>query len=81
MELHVSPAGQVRCLYGEAIDLGQLGTLSITRGSHVEPAAGGRWTADVAPVGGPVLGPFPHRSEALAAERQWLVTCWLFPTG
>ena len=81
MELHVAPAGQVRCLYDEAIDLGQLGTLSITRGSYVEPAADGRWTADMAPVGGPVLGPFPHRSEALAAERHWLERHWLFPSS
>ena len=81
MELHVSPNGQVRCLYGEAIDLGQLGTLTITRGSHVEPTADGRWRADMGPVGGPVLGPFLHRSEALAAERQWLERHWLFPAG
>jgi hypothetical protein len=80
MELHISPTGQVRCLYGEAIDLSQLGTLSIARGSHVEPADDGRWTADMGPVGGPVLGPFPHRSEALAAERQWLNAHWLFPS-
>jgi len=25
------------------------------------------------PVGGPVLGPFKNRTEALAAERGWLV--------
>jgi hypothetical protein len=80
MELNVSLTGQVRCLYGEAIDLSQLGTLSIARGSHVEPEADGRWTADMGPVGGPVLGPFPHRSEALAAERQWLEAHWLFPS-
>ena len=81
MELNVSPTGQVRCLYDEAIDLGQLGTLSITRGAHVEPAADGRWTADMAPVGGPILGPFSHRSEALAAERHWLEANWLFPSS
>ena len=69
MELQVSPTGQVRCLNDEAIDLGQLGALSITRSAHVAPAADGYWRADMAPVGGPVLGPFPHRSEALAAER------------
>ena len=33
----------------------------------------------MASVGGPVLGPFPHRSEALTAERQWLKSNWLFP--
>ena len=28
--------------------------------------------ADMAPSGGPVLGPFPSRAEALAAEAAWL---------
>lgn len=28
--------------------------------------------ADITPVGGPVLGPFERRSEAVAAELQWL---------
>ena len=42
---------------------------SITRASHVEPDAEGRWLADLTPVAGPVLGPFDLRSEALAAEQ------------
>lgn len=42
------------------------------RASHVEPSADGGWTADMAPVGGPVLGPFPLRAQALSAEREWL---------
>ena len=29
------------------------------------------------PLHGPTLGPFPHRSEALAAEQAWLETNWL----
>ena len=69
MQLVVTPAGAVRCLYDEAIDLAALGRLEITRASHVEPGAGGRWSADLTPVGGPVLGPFDHRSAALEAER------------
>ena len=63
------------------VDLALLGRLKIARGSHVEPTADGRWSADLAPVGGPVLGPFSHRSEALAAERQWLETHWLTSVG
>lgn len=32
----------------------------------------GTWWADLTPVEGPVLGPFTKRSEALAAEAEWL---------
>lgn len=53
--------------------LARLGSFTVSRASHVEPAEGG-WTADMGPVGGPVLGPFPLRADALAAERAWLRT-------
>ena len=71
MELLIDPHGQVRCLYGEAIDLNALGELTIQRASHVEPD-GNVWHADLSPVGGPLLGPYLFRSEALEAERLWL---------
>jgi hypothetical protein len=73
MVLTIAPGGIVRCLYGEDIDLTVLGTLTIARASHVEPDAQGRWWADMKPVVGPVLGPFPHRSDALRAESLWLL--------
>lgn len=76
MDLIVSPLGQVRCVYDEAIDLAQLGELSIRRASHVEPDDQGRWWADLAPVEGPTLGPFDRRTAALSAERRWLETKW-----
>lgn len=72
MHLRISPTGQIRCIYGEAISLQELGTVSIQRASHVEPDAAGNWLADLSPVDGPVLGPFALRSEALAAEVAWL---------
>ena len=72
MQLLIDGQGQVRCLYGELIDLRLLGAASIRRASHVEPDEAGRWWADLAPVGGPKLGPFPRRSEALQAEVAWL---------
>lgn len=77
MKLIITRQGECRCLYGESIPLGQLGRLSITRGSHVEPDVEGNWWADLSPVNGPKLGPFPNRSSALAAEAEWLTTNWL----
>jgi len=40
---------------------------------HVEPDRDGFWWADMGPVDGPVLGPCGSRSEALGAEREWLL--------
>jgi len=74
MQLIVDAKGQVQCLYSEAIDLTAFGPLDIRRASQVEPDADGRWWADLAPVGGPKLGPFDRRSQALDAERTWLET-------
>jgi hypothetical protein len=64
--------------------LDALGSITVARASHVEPAPAGGWLADMAPVGGPVLLPeseqgsspgrgFRTRAEALAAERAWLL--------
>lgn len=77
MQLVIKPDGTARCVYDEALDLRCLGSVSISRGSHVEPDADGQWLADLSPVSGPVLGPFPLRSVALAAERKWLEDHWL----
>lgn len=77
LHLRVDAGGGVRCLYDEALDLSSFGALQISRGSHVEPTADGQWSADLSPVDGPVLGPFPSRSAALAAEREWLDLHWL----
>jgi hypothetical protein len=73
MELVVGLDGGVRCIYDEMLDLHELGLLTITRASHVEPDSDGNWWADMGPSGGPVLGPFRTRGEALGAERGWLV--------
>ena len=81
MQLIVTPEGAVRCVYGEEIDLHCLGRPAISRGSHVEPDQQGRWFADMSPVGGPKLGPFDRRSDALAAESAWLQAHWLTPAG
>jgi hypothetical protein len=72
MELVVDVCGDVRCIYDEALDLREIGRLTITRASHVEPDAEGNWWADMGPVDGPVLGPYGGRSDALEAERHWI---------
>ena len=81
MDLVISPQGEVRCVYDEAIDLHVLGPPLIQRASHVEPSLDGHWFADLSPVNGPVLGPFDspfdQRTQALTAERQWLDAHWL----
>lgn len=77
MQLVVLPDGAVRCIYGEELELSALGRLQVARASYVEPTASGQWLADLAPVEGPCLGPFDCRSEALAAEVQWLMRHWL----
>jgi hypothetical protein len=79
MDLVVSPDGTVRAIYAEDINLGDLGSPLISRASHVEPDSQGRWLADLSPVGGPVLGPFDRKSEALTAELTWLEANWLLP--
>ena len=77
MQLVISSTGAIRCLYDETLDLHTLGKLLISRGSHVEPNEDGQWFADLAPVGGPQLGPFDSRSAALTAEVRWLEEHWL----
>ena len=76
MQIVIQPNGVVRCVYGEEIELSVLGSISIARGSHVEPIEGG-WSADLSPVNGPTLGPFRQRSAALKAELSWLNEHWL----
>ena len=72
MALVVGPDGTLQTLYAEQFDLTPLGSLTIQRASHVEPTASGCWMADLSPVGGPVLGPFAKRSDALSAEVRWI---------
>jgi hypothetical protein len=79
MDLVIDAHGGIKCVYGEAIPLQELGDMAIRRASHVEPDSQGRWWADLAPVGGPSLGPFDRRSQALDAEIAWL-ELWLTQT-
>ncbi len=77
MDLIVQSDGHISCVYSEGLELATLGSLAIRRASYVEPDTHGMWSADLAPVGGPKLGPFNRRSLALTAERSWLAEHWL----
>jgi hypothetical protein len=55
MELVIERSGHARCIYGEEIDLAELGQLTIRRGSHVERDARGRRLCDLSSVTGPLL--------------------------
>ena len=71
----VDTDGTLRTIYDdEMIRLARsVGLVTISRASSVEyswKALG--WTADMANVGGPVLGPFDTRREALKAEVEWI---------
>lgn len=74
MNIYFRPDGSAQCLYGESINLQELGSLDIKRASHVEPdpANPGMWYVDLAPVGGPRMDGFKSRAVALFAEEQWL---------
>ena len=73
MELTIVFGECVEAIYSdELIDvLSELGSVSVRRASHVEPCDGG-WSADMSPVGGPVLSGFSKRQEAIDAEIEWL---------
>ena len=81
MRLLIDASGDARCVYTEGFDLHRLGQLSVRRGSHVEPDETGRWTADLSPVDGPILGPYSSRQQALEAELAWLEEHWLVYPG
>jgi hypothetical protein len=79
MELIVSPRGEITTIYSEVINLAALGLQRVQRASQVEPDAEGRWWAQV--IDGPHLGPFERRSEAIAAEIDWLTRNRLLRPG
>lgn len=73
--IQVCPEGDLIMVYQDPVKIFlDLGNAIIKRASHVEPDGryGCSWTADMSPVGGPILGPFDTRQEALVAEVDWL---------
>jgi len=71
-DVFVGEDGTIQFVYDDALVDVFGPEATVRRASHVEPAPGGGWIADMAPVCGPMLGPFKTRAEALAAERGWL---------
>lgn len=73
MEMQIRVQGdQIRFIYNDELQgLMTQGQAVTRRASHVEPDGAG-WTADMSPVGGPKLGPFTTRGEALQEEVAWL---------
>ena len=77
MELVFESSSNARCVYSDTLPLVTIGKLRIERASNVEPNDKGEWIADLSPVSGPTLGPFSKRTDAIAAEVQWLRDNWL----
>ena len=75
IQMVIAQDGSIKGIYSDNLAeflRGTGGEMSVTRASHVEPDGKGGWTADMAPSGGPALGPFPRRDLALEAEIDWL---------
>lgn len=74
LQLLVETDGSFAFIHDDALaPLLDEGEARTRRASHVEPAESGRdWEADLSPVAGPTLGPFPTRRAALDAEVAWL---------
>lgn len=76
-EITVTPDGRLVFVYQDELQpLLAEGSAQTRRVSHVEPdqnAAGEPgWSVDLCPIGGPVLGWYPLRADALAAEVNYL---------
>jgi hypothetical protein len=73
MFLNIKPDGTAIAIYSEEFDLNTLGKVEFRRASRVEPDGDPpMWYADMQLSGGPILGPFQTRSQALEAEVKWL---------
>ncbi len=73
MIISVDAEGSMEFIWSDELAcLRDLGECDIRRASHVEPTVDALWEADMSPSGGPVLGKFATRGEAIAAELEWL---------
>ena len=74
MIISIDRNGGVKAIYSDGFDWQVLGRPTIQRASQVEPDHLGLWWADLAVSGGPRIGPFARRIDAIAAEIAWLET-------
>ena len=73
MEVRIDENGEVRFIYNdELVDLMEEGQAKVQRASTVEPGSDGLWEVDLRMSGGPVMGGFRLRQDALDAEVAWL---------
>lgn len=75
--LYIQNDGTIRGVYSDSFaPLLTQGEVQLKRASHVEPGRDNKgvpcWYADLSPSGGPTLGPFYLRSQALKSEVEWL---------
>ena len=70
--VHVDEQGRLSFVHRDELSpLLTLGTPDVRRASVVNWTAAG-WVSNLSPVCGPMLGPFPTRAGAVAAEVAWL---------
>jgi hypothetical protein len=76
MKLVINKEGAIQTIAEDDLSfVSSLGDCNAQRASHVNPVKhNGKllWSADLSPVGGPVLGPFGTRTEAIKSEIEWL---------
>ena len=72
MIISIDRAGGVRAIYSDGFNWQALGKTLIQRASQVEPDHLVLWWADLSVSGGPKIGPFARRTDAIAAEIAWL---------
>lgn len=73
MQVSIDDDGSLEFIWSDDLAcLRELGVCDIRRASHVEPTVDALWEADMSPSGGPVLGAFETRQEAIDAELAWL---------
>lgn len=72
MGVYISPDGTLRFVWDDKLQiLTDLGQCNSVRVSDVE-SIGSRWYADLRRIGGPRLGPFALRSDAIRSEVQYI---------
>jgi hypothetical protein len=69
----VIKGGNILAIYDDSLVamFGEAASVETRRASHVEPD-GAEWSADLSPVGGPILRNFKTKSEALSAEVRYI---------